>query len=388
MGPGGGQSQTDQTANFFWLLILIFLGLLALWWVDHTYIVTAFMAVRGFEIDLVKWFADGYTYLADYFHLPTPTLHHSLAWWQNFIATHPDHSKVTFDQIMAMSHDVGQWLRFPVIIILVVLAMVIYFRHSTSRFIRTYSMDSFRKSEVVLWPQIAPVVSLDLVKEDINKGPWAMAMLPLDYCKQYQLIEPAKLDHETVWVIKKGDAYRQFVMQLGQLWQGPEKLPIHLQALFVAFVAHAERKSEDAQKILQQVAASSASGKLNFTGVKEMVAKYRQSTIINWLDKRHAYVGSYMASLLELCRVNGVMASSEFLWLKPLDRRMWYMLNSVGRQTSVIEVSGLFAHWLAEKRLKRALKAPMVKMAVVALEVAVSEILFVADEDQWHSNEA
>ena len=59
--------------------------------------------------------------------------------------------------------------------------------------------------------------------------------------------------------------------------------------------------------------------------------------------------GILIASLLEMARIDGVLASAEFLWLKPVDRRMWYMLNCVGRQTAVAEIAGLFAHWQAEK---------------------------------------
>ena len=90
--------------------------------------------------------------------------------------------------------------------------------------------------------------------------------------------------------------------------------------------------------------------------------------------------------MLEVARVDGVLATAEFLWLKPVDRRFWYMMNSVGRQVSVVEVSGPFAHWLAEKKVGRALKTPMVKEAVVALEEAMEGILVVNKEDSWHSS--
>lgn len=64
----------------------------------------------------------------------------------------------------------------------------------------------------------------------------------------------------------------------------------------------------------------------------------------------HGYVTTVLASMLVGARELGVLATSEFIWLKPLDRRMWYMLNSVGRTTPVAEICGAFAHWLAEKK--------------------------------------
>ena len=88
-----------------------------------------------------------------------------------------------------------------------------------------------------------------------------------------------------------------------------------------------------------------------------------------------------MASLLELARDDGVLAGAEFLWLKTIDRPLWYMLNSVGRRTAFPEVAGPFGHWMVEKRLRRPLKTPMVAEAIDGLEEAVAEVIYKPDED-------
>ncbi len=88
-----------------------------------------------------------------------------------------------------------------------------------------------------------------------------------------------------------------------------------------------------------------------------------------------------MASLLEIARIEGVLTTAEFLWLKPVDLRLWYMLNSVGRQTAVVEIAGLFAHWRAEKRLERPLRTPMVKGAVTVLEKDITTVLYISEEE-------
>jgi intracellular multiplication protein IcmP len=83
-----------------------------------------------------------------------------------------------------------------------------------------------------------------------------------------------------------------------------------------------------------------------------------------------------MASMLEAARLDGVLSSAEFLWLKPIDRQLWFMLNSVGRWTAVVEVGGPFAHWLAEKEIGRPIKTPLVDQATKALEIAMQEIVY------------
>jgi intracellular multiplication protein IcmP len=93
-----------------------------------------------------------------------------------------------------------------------------------------------------------------------------------------------------------------------------------------------------------------------------------------------------MASLLEMARSEGVLATAEFLWLKPLDRKMWYMLNSVGRQTATVEIAGAFAHWKTEMKVKRPLRTPAVLSAANALKESVSQILYVGKEESWRTS--
>ena len=93
-----------------------------------------------------------------------------------------------------------------------------------------------------------------------------------------------------------------------------------------------------------------------------------------------------MATMLEIARSDGVLASSEFLWLKPVDRQLWFMLNSVGRQTAVGEIAGGIAHWLAEKKVGRALRTPMIKEAVNSLAAALEDTLCEEESSSWRSN--
>lgn len=381
------QNATDQTANFFWLLVLLTIGVLVFWWLDKRYIVSAIFLVRHYEIEMIKGGLDGVNAVLGWMNLPGIN-EHKLVAWQHFMAT-ADKRTVTFPKVGALSDEVGLWLRYPVILILIGLAAWMFFRNRSGRFQHSYSMDSLKKSEVTNWPQITPIVSLNLLKENLNEGPWAMAKLPLDFCKANDLLEiTIGENNKKVWTIKPGLAERLFALQMGSLWKGADALPIHVKALLVAFVARGHRDIKVADDLLIQIAKSSAHGKLNFNGVEALLEKYKDSKIIKWLEKRHAYVGTLMASLLEIARAEGVLATAEFLWLKPVDRRLWYMLNSVGRQTAVVEVAGLFAHWLAEKRFQRPLRTPMVKEAVTALEKDITNVLYISDEERWHTSHA
>ena len=379
----GQQNQSDPSTNFFWLLIIVFGAGILLWWKQKEHVVEIIFYIRIYEVYVVQVFVKFINEIAGLLHLPLINLtplqdtvnYMSSATWAN----------VSFENLSDASTEVGNWLKYPLAVCSCALAFFIYFRHSGKNFRKTYNMETLKLAEDKNWPQITPVIKIDLVKQPLDKGAWAIGKLPLDYCKEHNLIRVEPVQGKLSWIVIPSAAQRIFIMQLGPLWRGLNALPIHVQALLVIFLACAHKERKIADALLAQIAASSASGKLNFTGVREQLRKYQNSRILAWVIPRHAYVGSIMARLLEIARSDGVLASAEFLWLKPLDRRMWYMLNSVGRPTAVIEVAGLFAHWLAEKKLGCALRVPTVKMAVEALEADIKDTLYVAEGDTWQS---
>lgn len=388
MAQQGNGSSGDQSSNLMWMSILVCGVILFIWWLKREWIVMPVNYFRYYELLLIHYLVAGAAKVVDLvsFH------HWQISHGDSITALGKMFSQVSprtesFSHFSAMNKQVGIWVRYPCMFVLLVLAGLSYFKHGNIRFRQIYNMKTLRQCEVENWPQITPVVSLDLVKEDIDKGPWAMAQTPLDFGKENNILLKQEVLGQTVWSVDEKSAGRIFAMQLGKMWQGVDRLPIHGKALMVIFIACATKNRSEAKKFLAQIASSSASGKLNFSGVEEAVQKYKNSKVLKWAVKRHGYNNTVLATLLELARTDGVLASAEFLWLKPVDRRMWYMLNSVGRQTSTVEVSGVFSHWLAEKRMERAVKTPMVKEAVSAYKGALEDILYVDESELWHSKE-
>jgi intracellular multiplication protein IcmP len=385
-GGGGGQQQAgDQISNFFWIIVLVAGVVLFTWWLKREWIVDPVFQFRVYESYLLEWAMDlwvKFTHLVPWLHLPSPNTQ-ELGYMRDYMTTTPT-EYVKFPAFAMINYQIGYWTRYPIMLILGCLAIFVYFRHTSHRFQKEYNMEQLKKQESQNWPQITPVLSLDLLKEDLDQGPWAMAKVPLDFCKEHDMLSIGEgEDNKMVWKLKSEPAYRIFALQIGAPWRGVTVLPIHLKALMVIFLARALRQRDVANRFLKQIAASAGHGKLDFSGVEEQILEYQEAKPLKWLENRHAYAGTLFASLLEMARIDGVLASAEFLWLKPVDRRMWYMLNSVGRQTAVVEVAGLFAHWHAEKKLKRPLKNPIVGEAVRALEEEVGRILYIPESEKW-----
>ncbi|KTC86360.1 IcmP protein [Legionella brunensis] len=147
-------------------------------------------------------------------------------------------------------------------------------------------------------------------------------------------------------------------------------------------MARMNRDRGAASGILESIDKSYSGGKIDFSAAKAVLRKYQGAENVQEILAKHAYLLTVMASLLEAAREDGVVPSSEFLWLKPIDRRLWYMLNCVGRQTPFAEVAGPFAHWRAEKVMGRRSLVPMIDEAIKALEIAVKEVKLTPKELQ------
>lgn len=368
---GGG----DNSLAALWITAGLFIIGWIIWVYAREPIVAFILKIRFIEADAMSVFHNSAGAVVGLIESISPTTYHSLP----------------FDQLVNISNLVGEYYKYPVAIVLGIFAVLLYFSQAPSRYRRTYTMESLATEEKKNWPQITPVVGLDLVKEDITKGPWAMTVTPLEFAKRHNLMiqeriipSDAMLSNraQVVLSLKRGEAERIFSIQVGRLWVNPDQINIHTQALFAIFAARINDDRKTSELMLDQIARSAGSGKLDFSGVRELLKKHRDNKKVLKIRQTHAYVLTVMASMLKMAREDGVFATADFLWLKPVDRALWYMLNSVGRQTACVEVAGPFAHWLAECELGHKIYVPMVKSAVDALEGALKEVLYNPENDE------
>lgn len=229
-------------------------------------------------------------------------------------------------------------------------------------FKRVLNMKTLAKSESRIWPFIAPVLDQDIINKSIYEGEWAMAKNPVNFCRHYKL-----LDDSNQLIEKKAE--KIFAAQLGKLWDGHKKLPKHVKALFVIFAAKGCGDKSVSDKYIEKIALDMAYNrdKIDYSWADKLIEKYIQHEEVQQIIKSHAYISTIMASMLEFARTQGVLPSSYFIWLKPMDRKLWYILNGVGRKVAFCEISGIYAHWIAEKVAMEPIEKPYVSKAVSGL---------------------
>lgn len=378
---GGGQQQNppDQALDLYLLVGFVVVVVILLWYYFSELIVGVIFSIRLYEAKALLAaleFLDSVSDFVDYEQTGLMSLKSAI----HYMSTTPP-GAVTYQDLYSVSVRFGKALSLPSVLIGVFGIVYVLFFHSYSKYKQVHSMVTLSRQEVTNWPQIACVVGKNLIGEDLRQGEWRMSEQPLRFARDNGLLLHDVVKGQTVAKLDKEKAKSVFCKQMGPLWSGLENLPPYVLALFAIFCARAESDTAGARALTRQIAASAGSGTLDFGGTRLLLFKHVRSKKVGRAVSPHAYLYTVMASMLELAREDGVFSMSEFLWLKPLDRRLWYMLSSVGRQTAFVEVSAPFAHWLVEKRLRRPLKVPMIEEAVDALDKALSEILINLEEE-------
>lgn len=231
---------------------------------------------------------------------------------------------------------------------------------------RSMNMNTLAESEARVWPWITPVLGKKIIEQPIEDGPWAMGLHPLEFARKYSLLDGQTLSRER--------AEKLFASQLGPLWEGPEKLRSSTRALFACFCAQACSDNKAAIEGLKTMALTVSSGKPDYSFAKGLLDKYYQDERIQAIVKRHAYVSTVVSSTLMEARKYGVLPPNFFLWLRPVNRPLWYTLNGVGRSTPFAEASGVHAHRLAEQVAGYGIELAYVTKCVDALEKGLKEV--------------
>lgn len=358
------QSGGDNSLAPVWITALFMITGYLFWYFGHPYIVAIVFKLNVWQAKLVELFVHD------------PTLETSV-----YVMQTVDSATIDWDQLVLLTTTVGKYIRYLVISLMVILGVWLYSTNIKLKFRHIHDMKSLRLQEKENWSAISPIIKEDLSQMDITKGPWAMALSPMEFARRYQLLkkEDAILEvpmpgMEMTAGVRRGDAKRVFTLQLGPYFDGFDRCPPHVWALAAVFMARVNRDRGAAMLILNTINKTWPAGKPNYSIAKPILKKYLNTELVQAVIAKHAYLLTVMASLLEAARDDGVVPCSEFLWLKATDRRLWYMLNCVGRQTPFAEVGGCFAHWKAEKSLERPSLMPMIDEATRALEVAVKEV--------------
>ena len=118
---GGGGDQGDSGTGILWITAALLITSLCIWYFFRVQLTKIYFAIKLSEIKLIGLFTNR---LDDV---------------RTVILT-TDPATLSFKEVLNVGNVVGEYLRIPIVIIIAILAVGIYFANSTRSFKRTYNM--------------------------------------------------------------------------------------------------------------------------------------------------------------------------------------------------------------------------------------------------------
>lgn len=295
--------------------------------------------------------------------IPSAFLTQSNAFLQEIAAIAADPWNIPFKEAYFVMYRAG----FPYS--LLVLALSVYIGLSVkkgayAKAIRRLDADTLVEATSHSFSAVAPVVGKDITKDDSPR--WAVSMRPEEYAKKFNLIVADKLDTRAALSRLRAD--------LGSPIETPDKMSDPWKVLFAVFSEMAAGDKAEARRVIDALnySAMNSACRPDYSAANALYQKHKNGDLYKREVIYHRYPGTLIMRLLEMAREEcGVLPASEFLWVKPNDRALWYVINTTGRKVSFVESAAVFAQYKAEKVARAsgmALKQPCVEEAVDALE--------------------
>jgi hypothetical protein len=326
---------------------------------------------------------------------------------------------------------VGRFMVIPYLSLPIVWFFLKEWRRKESKILgmgKPHAMYAYAFSQKEIWPFIKPVAAImeRISREpDLDSGWYAMSKLPMMWMKERGLFnemtkkkrrELFTVSQRREFTLNKPKAFLALVENLGPVWKGIENLTFEQKCVLAILIPHIYGKikvsrllnrkicclheaktklSKYERKELLKTITSEVDSILlshkdcfeipyfvdtefdepydpilsSFEGIdseKDMFDKGRD--LIKGALLRHSYVKTMFFSLIERCWTYGVLSSSELLWVKSVDRDLFYVLSQQGRTSAFVEVCGAWSHYLAESTYGFKILAPQVSEGLRGLD--------------------
>lgn len=292
---------------------------------------------------------------------------------------------LTWEQVRGLLRYAGSWMRWPLALLLLLCGCTAIFIGRVGRLVRHFSMKSLLKNNAESFPCLRPVVGRGkylLSPKSYDSGLWRIARTPVQFALEQGLLlnekgeafTPEQALHNGLadtelpaWGNARLDedkALAVFQDQLGKPFENHTAMTACRRALAAAFLAYADGDKKAALPYWMPShppIGKNATGltcpvleQKNFPSESEPhLGKASGRSFRKSLRIHAAFELPWFMALLCRARKKGVLASSQFLWLRPLDRALWYALNQCGGRTAWVESLAPWAHYKAEEQAGR-----------------------------------
>lgn len=315
-----------------------------------------------------------------------------------------DPAALTWERMTAILSYTGKWVRWPLALFLVLLGVIAIFMGRVKKLIRRLNMESLLRNNAESFPCLLPIVGRGnylLSPESYDAGPWRIARSPLQFTVENGLlvddngnaIPPDQVllhglgsADALAWGKARLDEAKTLEVlrtQLGPQFDDIVGLSPCRKALAAAFLAYAGGDKQEAVALLDELSRSyvetggvPACSVLGDEALSErldaLLEKHKSILKEDAVARHTSFELVWLMALLTSARKKGVLASSQFIFVRPLDRALWYALSQCGGRAAWAEGFAAWAHYMAEEKAGRVLPEPKLAQAVAALRDALA----------------
>lgn len=339
---------------------MILIGLILFVSAGFIFIIWYFFKVQ--LIDFVRWVRVGELYLVKWIYGDNMALEYGnygkqyasrwLNWMKKVEAVNITSADIAVSTVVAVMP-----LKKFFAVIIGFMAIFVVFKGPGTSFNRRLTLETLMKEQAKSFPTIAPFLKFDPRKQPIrvlgNAVPeklplFAEALSPEEWLAYSSVrMNGGQMDINAM--------YQGLTKQLGRRWQGPLKLPPYMQGLYAAFALKFIRKRKDSDEMLNRLALAwtpeggfRPSVKL-MKDIRRVIKDPKSGVALQKFADQHAYETTALLRCLARAREEGgVLAPAQFVWLRGVDRNLWYPLNNLGRKSYHAEAAGALVHYTNE----------------------------------------
>lgn len=311
-----------------------------------------------------------------------------------------DPAELDWSQTEKILDYAGRWLRWPCLVVLIFAFIIVSRRGIVEKLTQKYNMEKLLAHNAKNFPCLKPIVGKGkylLSPESFDKGLWKIARSPAQFAIQNSILE--RLNGEAFCIkdafvnglpsIEKpafgkckfnyDQAISILKKQLGAVYSGFETLSTARKIIGCAFMLYGIGKKKECIALMDEVSNSyiEKDGKAEcpifekeefLKKLSEMKDDFEDFCQRPRICKHLAFQLPLFMALLNEARKKGVLACSQFLWLRPVDRPLWYALSQCGGRTAWAESLAAWSHFHAEELEGNLLHEPHIEAGAASLK--------------------
>lgn len=386
-------SDQQDTQIFMWIAILV----IALFIIPATYAANA-GSVNGTLLGLAKLQLKPFVPFFEEAHIAFAKINQA------------DPASLSWEQTKKILGYSGAWLRWLCFPLLILLGTLSLFMGRINKLTRNLDMQKLLMHNAETFACLCPIVGKGkylLSPNSYDSGLWRIALSPVQFAVENGLLlKDNGKPFASKDILQNGlastdlKAYGQCYFdeekaakvlekQLGKAFKSYASLSPHRKALATAFLAYGAGDKTTCMDILDALSTSYTeietipkcpiSENENFQKNITNIWKKHEHFLNDKLMKRHtSFELTWFMALLVFARKKGVLASSQFIWLRPFDRSLWYALNQSGGRVAWAESFAAWTHYTAEEKAEKTVRKANMKQAIERFKETLAQSGFFA----------